>query len=1329
MANSFLDVNYWRNDFAVTDGDLERLEGVLRKAGEPLWATRLLRHVIEYKLARDSRAMDPLERAKSLQAASRFLGEATVYHPTGHYQVGQLLYVARRLRGGDWQIGCGHVIRVDRSQREAVVEIEIAGEPKPWMFVCDLPASHLWVQRHASPLSGKEQTADDVLEPFGAELLPHLLGRLSEDARFVNWGDRWWLSDAVCTVPDEAMEQLQAVLLRAAGPLPISELLGRLGDGWPDTPANRFSLNRALAADSDRFENAGTEAEPHWRALIPAHLIRLADGSWFDSSLPPDALWAAHGALFARPLPEELRDHADLVEIYDRWLLRPLLIAFDAEDLQILHAYLEEACEARGDVDLLDLLGKKPQDDDWLRWRFSLAWALHEADEGLGIEFVGAGEAWRWALRVAPTVRPERFRPIPGRDGLPVAVVLVPAQEVEQELRLAEAEEPSPEPEPWEPAAHEWPYTLTYYDWQHGILPYTGDAQAIISPLAKDQARALLYVTVPQVLDEAFPVTLYRHERTPWLHSEGLRQLCQGFHLVPGARIRLLRTETSDRFTLLYTPAAEQTCRVLMFEPGSLRPHIQEVTFACEVDPDMLLAESRFTDVAALDRLYRRDRRTAPKVLADIFEVIGEYNEEEDLYRARFRDLYPLLCVTKPYARGYVQQILARSRNFPWFYPDESRAGDWYVYDCNVVLQRDRTGARRPRKPISQVVAGPAPTVKPAAEAESAEESPELWPAIEKLAGQELHTLAERQPFTIERVTDQAVHFRVASSGRRYQVRRSEVETAWQTLRERGQLAQAALRAELNLAMPVYIAALLAALPGITHTTGPVVLHYQAEAAQPEPSPAVDDETPGEDEFQQIRDLVLTSLAGQTIHTLTGSPNRIVEADDRGLTVATESGEDRIPWQWIEEVYDALRELGTIERKDVQEGPHRTQGGFRSAFIFGLLSRFAHVEGRVKPRSALIYRGPVERVLLRDDVQLRPPAPAQEEKATDEHTTDRKATSQRRQTSQKECVVPILQALEEMGGSGHITVVTDRVGELLSGRLIGRDFEQLTTRNQIRWRNTVGWAREKMKREGLLADDSPWGIWEITEQGRAYLRDHAEEIATLQNLASDEPHSSPNTLKALPIRSIDFTTPAVDRQRYVDRGRTLYDQFRTKNDYASLRAFVAQQLEARRTDVVHDLLAHLAERMIEMHKEKQEHQRTFRLDLGGYLDEKQMKRLNRLYTPKRPPAEGAKNYMQRLRRYEEAVQLATAQLGPLAGETLDLEDFWRLTQTQWQWVLRQNLGNVAGMSSLVGIYEQYRQRLAPLVRTIQRTDWLIDQVGYQLYGLTEEEIAIAEGKA
>lgn len=85
-------------------------------------------------------------------------------------------------------------------------------------------------------------------------------------------------------------------------------------------------------------------------------------------------------------------------------------------------------------------------------------------------------------------------------------------------------------------------------------------------------------------------------------------------------------------------------------------------------------------------------------------------------------------------------------------------------------------------------------------------------------------------------------------------------------------------------------------------------------------------------------------------------------------------------------------------------------------------------------------------------------------------------------------VLPILQALDEMGGRGATAKVVDRVGEIIRGHLNEYDRAKLQS-GDIRWRNTAEWARNEMKEQGLVAADSPFGIWEITEQGRAYLRE------------------------------------------------------------------------------------------------------------------------------------------------------------------------------------------------------------------------------------------------
>ncbi len=90
-------------------------------------------------------------------------------------------------------------------------------------------------------------------------------------------------------------------------------------------------------------------------------------------------------------------------------------------------------------------------------------------------------------------------------------------------------------------------------------------------------------------------------------------------------------------------------------------------------------------------------------------------------------------------------------------------------------------------------------------------------------------------------------------------------------------------------------------------------------------------------------------------------------------------------------------------------------------------------------------------------------------------------------TPEEAYYTPILQVLNEMGGSGKVAEVLDRVGKKMKGKLKSCDHEPLASdpRN-LRWRNAAQWARNSMVHEGLLKNDSPRGIWEISEKGKQY---------------------------------------------------------------------------------------------------------------------------------------------------------------------------------------------------------------------------------------------------
>ena len=152
---------------------------------------------------------------------------------------------------------------------------------------------------------------------------------------------------------------------------------------------------------------------------------------------------------------------------------------------------------------------------------------------------------------------------------------------------------------------------------------------------------------------------------------------------------------------------------------------------------------------------------------------------------------------------------------------------------------------------------------------------------------------------------------------------------------------------------------------------------------------------------------------------------------------------------------------------------------------------------------------------------------------------------------------------------------------------------------------------------------------------------------------------------------------------------------------ARLLGFVRDQLaqEPERADVVHDLLAFLAERMIEMNKEKQ-------TEVHGFLD------WLADYTG-RPVDDWA--LKTNLRSYYEH----------------DWAEMHRILKRNQRKLPEVNLDVEAyknePAAKIRAAWEKSMETLRPLLARIEATDRLIDRIVYQLYGLTEEEIEIVEG--
>ena len=134
--------------------------------------------------------------------------------------------------------------------------------------------------------------------------------------------------------------------------------------------------------------------------------------------------------------------------------------------------------------------------------------------------------------------------------------------------------------------------------------------------------------------------------------------------------------------------------------------------------------------------------------------------------------------------------------------------------------------------------------------------------------------------------------------------------------------------------------------------------------------------------------------------------------------------------------------------------------------------------------------------------------------------------------------------------------------------------------------------------------------------------------------------------------------------------------------------------------------------MIEMNQEKQQLTENFWLDLEGVTDADTFPKLR-----DKGKWEATLWKQKACRPYVAEESRST--------RTLDESLGW--DEAAFKAFVKALAGSVANLSGLVGVYRQHAPAYGRLVQTLAATDWLIDRIVYQLYGLTEEEINIVEG--
>lgn len=184
---------------------------------------------------------------------------------------------------------------------------------------------------------------------------------------------------------------------------------------------------------------------------------------------------------------------------------------------------------------------------------------------------------------------------------------------------------------------------------------------------------------------------------------------------------------------------------------------------------------------------------------------------------------------------------------------------------------------------------------------------------------------------------------------------------------------------------------------------------------------------------------------------------------------------------------------------------------------------------------------------------------------------------------------------------------------------------------------------------------------------------------------------------SIPIRKISFNTKSDRRQQSLEK---LIKSYQEKQE---ILKEIEEHIRREETDIVHDILAYLAEQMIEINREKQKEIKSFL----RYLERIIGSAIDNLTNKSK-----IQNYLGDYQKSEPH---------------LSCDQLWEILKKNKK-KITVNLLDRQIQETLEKEYQTSLDKLLPLKQQLSATDELIDIIVYKLYGLSEEEIKIIEGR-
>lgn len=199
------------------------------------------------------------------------------------------------------------------------------------------------------------------------------------------------------------------------------------------------------------------------------------------------------------------------------------------------------------------------------------------------------------------------------------------------------------------------------------------------------------------------------------------------------------------------------------------------------------------------------------------------------------------------------------------------------------------------------------------------------------------------------------------------------------------------------------------------------------------------------------------------------------------------------------------------------------------------------------------------------------------------------------------------------------------------------------------------------------------------------------------NLTSTNNNINGYELESLLVPKISFNTNSDHRQQSLEK---LIKSYQEKQE---ILKEIEEHIRREETDIVHDILAYLAEQMIEINREKQKEIKSFL----RYLERIIGSAIDNLTNKSK-----IQNYLGDYQKSEPH---------------LSCDQLWEILKKNKK-KISVNLLDRQIQETLEKEYQTSLDKLLPLKQQLSATDELIDLIVYKLYGLSEEEIKIIEGR-